>query len=176
LVAIYDEILKKCQLYFKNDGVAPSLEYYEKALTTIDNSENQAKYISFLKELLEYCRKNHDFENEAVVLRALGRTHSVFKHHYESLNYHREALKIQRKLGRKLEIAESLELIAESLEFNEKYDECIKTYKNAADMFHELGKLRKERDLRKEISRIEAFSRDIIQDEYYLKKFRLNID
>ena len=171
-----NELLKKCQTHFRNKDIKNTLDCFEKALSLIDKENDQTKYISFLKEILEYCRENKLVEEEAVVLRALGRTHSIFNQHFESLNYHRESLKIQRKLGRKLEIAEGLVLIGESLEFNEKYQECIQTYRNAVDIFHDLGKLRKEKDLKKEISRIEAFSRETIEDEYMLQKFNLGRD
>lgn len=171
-----NELLKKCQTHFRNKEIRHTLECFEQVLSYVDDTADQAKYILFLKEILEYCRANHLIEEEAVVLRSLGRTHSIFNQHYESLSYHREALKIQRKLGRKLEIAESLVLMGESLEFNEKYKECIDAYKSAAGIFHDLGKLRKEKDLKKEIARIEAFSRDIIEDEYILKKFHIERD
>lgn len=171
-----NELLRQCQTHFRNKDIKNTLSCFEKALSMVEETNDQAKYIIFLKEILEYCRVNHLIEEEAVVLRSLGRTHSIFKQHYESLSYHREALKIQRKLGRKLEIAEGLVLIGESLEFNEKYQDCIDTFKSAADMFHDLGKLRKEKDLKKEITRIEAFSRDTIEDEYILKKFHIERD
>jgi len=171
-----NELLKKCHAHFRNKDIKNTLDCFEKALTLVDKTNDQAKYVTFLKEILEYCRVNQLFEQEAVVLRALGRTHSIFNQHYESLSYHRESLKIQRKLGRKLEIGEGLIMMGESLEFNQKYQESIDAYSSAAELFHELGKLRQEKDLKKEISRIEAFSRETIENEYMLAKFNINRD
>jgi len=176
VVTMDNELLKKCETHFRKKDIKNTLDCFEKALTLVDKTNDQAKYVSFLKEILEYCRVNKLLEQEAVVLRALGRTHSIFNQHYESLSYHRESLKIQRKLGRKLEVAMGLVLMGESLDFNENYQDCINAYKTAAGLFHELGKLRKQKNLKKEISRIEAFSRETIEDEYMLNKFGINRD
>lgn len=177
MVATMDnELLKKCQTHFRNKDIKNTLDCFEKALTLVDKTNDQAKYVTFLKEILEYCRVNNLIEQEAVVLRSLGRTHSIFSQHYESLSYHRESLRIQRKLGRKLEIGEGLILMGESLEFNQKYQDSINAYTSAAELFHELGKLRQEKNLKKEIARIEAFSRETIEDEYMLAKFNLRRD
>ena len=51
-----------------------------------------------------------------MALRSLGRIHSIFGQHVDSLNYHRESLKLQRKLGRKIDIAQGLVMLGEDLE------------------------------------------------------------
>ncbi|MHA1291242.1 MAG: hypothetical protein ACTSQJ_01080 [Promethearchaeota archaeon] len=159
---------------FEKGNILKTLENYDRALKEIDRNKSSTEYILFLKKILEYCRKKNLLEEEAIVLRALGRTHSLFREHVESLKYHYESLKIQRKLGKKLDVAEGLVFLGEDLEISGNYNECIKVFEDAAKIFHELGKLRKEKEIRKEISRLESFSRQIVEDEYYLQKF--NID
>jgi len=41
-------------------------------------------------------------------------------------------------------------------------------------MYKELGKLRKVKDLEKEISRLKAFSENILEDEYLMNKFHVD--
>jgi len=90
------------------------------------------------------------------------------------MKYHYQSLKIQKKLGKKLETAEGLVFLAEDLEVSGNFDKCIKTFQEANDLFQELGKLRKVKDIKKELSRLKAFSKEMVEDEYYLHKF--NVD
>lgn len=173
VASIKNEPFEKSKVLFKSGDLTNSLDYYEKAIGLIDKSKNSIDYIQFLKSILNYCRENQLVEQEARVLRSLGRTHSLFSQHFESLNYHREALKIQRKLGKKLDIAEELVFFAEDLEASEDYNESIKNYQNAAEIFREIGKLKKEKDLQKEISRLKEFSKEVVEDEYIRSKFHV---
>jgi tetratricopeptide (TPR) repeat protein len=111
---------------------------------------------------------------EATVLRALGRTHSKFKNHIEGLKFSYQALKIQKKLGKKQDVAESLEFLAEDLEVSGNYDECIKIFNEAGEIYKELGKLGKVKVIEKEIIRLKAFSENIIEDEYLMNKFHVD--
>jgi len=174
MVAIMDnKFFEKSKEFFENGDLINSIEYYEKAIPYIDKKE-KASYIQFLKKILEYCREKDLQEEEAVVLRCLGRTHSVFKHSFESLKYHEESLRIQRKLGKKTNLAEGLVFLAEDLEVSGNYKKCLKIYNDAAEIFHELGKLRKEKDIKKEISRLDAFSKEMVEDEYIMNKFHVD--
>ena len=89
----------------------------------------------------------------------------------QGLKFSYQALKIQKKIGKKLDIAESLVFLAEDLEVSGNYDECIQIFTEAAEAFHELGKLRKEKDIIKKINRLEAFSKEIVEDEFIMNKF-----
>ena len=109
-----------------------------------------------------------------MVLGTLGRTHSKFKNHVESLKYSYQALKIHKKIGKKLDVAESLVFIAEDLEISGNYDECIKFFTEAAEMFHKLGKVSKEKEIKIEIERLKEFSEKIVEDEFVLNKFNLD--
>ena len=171
---INNEFFNQSKKYFENEDIANTLNSYEKAIGYIDNSKNQSDYIQFLKQILKHCRENELVEEEAIVLRSLGRTHSIYKQYFESLNYHRESLKIQRKLGKKMDVAEGLVFLAEDLEISGNYDKCIETYNDAMELFRELGKVKKVKGLTKEVSRLKEFSKQIVEDEYYLNKF--NID
>lgn len=174
VVAIMNnEFFEKSKSFFENGDISNSLESYEKAISYID-PKDKSSYIQFLNQILKYCRENDLKEEEAVILRALGRTHSIFKQYVESLRYHEESLKIQRQLGNKLDVAEGLLFLAEDLEVSGNYDSCISTFKDAAEIFRELGKLRKAKEIQKEIDRLKEFSKQMVEDEYYLNKF--NID
>jgi len=109
-----------------------------------------------------------------MVLRTLGRTHSKFRNHVEGLKYSYQALKIQKKIGRKLDVAESLVFLAEDLEVSGNYDESIKSFTEASEIFHGLGKLNEEIEIKNEINRLKDFSEQMVKDEFNLKKF--NID
>ena len=177
MVAIMENFFENSKKIFETGDVSNTLDEFEKALLHIDPSSkelNKLDYIKFLDKLLEHCRKNEMLEEEALVLRALGRTHSIFKHHAESLRYHEQSLKIQRKLGKKREVAEGLVFLAEDLEVSGNYKQCIEMFSEAAEIFHELGKLRKEKEIKKEISRLKKFSEEMAEDEYILKKFHID--
>ncbi len=161
---------------FEGSERSNALESFTKALDRSDTSKDAIKkeLILFLENLLQYSKDNNLRDEDAMVLRTLGRTHSKFRNHVEGLKYSYQALKIQKKIGRKLDIAESLVFLAEDLEISGNSDECIKSFTEAAEIFHELGKLDKEIEIKNEINRLEVFSEQIVKDEFNLKKF--NID
>jgi hypothetical protein len=64
--------------------------------------------------------------------------------------------------------------LAEDLEISGNYDECIQTFTEAAEMLHEMGKLSKEKEVIKEIDRLKAFSKEIVEDEYIMSKFHVD--
>jgi len=175
MVATVDNF-EKSKEFFKSGDILNALESFKKALDRSDTSKGAIKkeLILFLEDLLQYSRDNNLRDEEAMVLRSLGRTHSKFRNHVEGLKYSYQALKIQKKIGRKLDIAESLVFLAEDLEISGNSDECIKSFSEAAEIFHDLGKLDKELEIKDEIRRLEAFSEQIVKDEFNLKKF--NID
>lgn len=175
MVAIMNnDFFEKSKKFYNDGDLTNALDYYEKALSYIDTTREKSAYIQFLIKILDYCKENELIEEQAVVLRSLGRTHSIFKNYVESLNYHRESLKIQRKLGRKKDVAEGLLYLAEDLEVSGNFEECTKAFESASEIFHELGKLRQCKDIKKEISRLKEFSKQMVEDEYFLNKF--NID
>ncbi|MFW9826119.1 MAG: tetratricopeptide repeat protein [Candidatus Thorarchaeota archaeon] len=172
----HTELFEKSKKFFENGDILNTIENYEKALERIDRNQvkNKPEYIQFLESILVHCRENNLPEEEALVLRALGRTYSIFKQYPESMKYHYQSLKIQKKLGKKLETAEGLVFLAEDLEVSGSFDKSVQTFQEAADLFQELGKLRRVKEINKEISRLEDFSREMVEDEYILHKF--NVD
>lgn len=170
------ENFKKSKEFFKSGELTSALESLDKVLEHFDQAKelNKTEMLQFLNDLLQYCRDNNLPNEEATVLRTLGRLHSKLRNHVEGLKYSYQALKIQKKIGKKLDIAESLVFLAEDLEISGNYDECIQTFTEAAEMFHELGKLRKEKDVIKEINRLKAFSKEIVEDEYIMNKFHID--
>ncbi len=175
MVATIDNF-EKSKEFFESGDILNALGSFTKALDHSDTSKDaiKKKLILFLENLLQYSKDNNLRDEEAMVLRTLGRTHSKFRNHVEGLKYSYQALKIQKKIGRKLDIAESLVFLAEDLEISGNSDECIKSFSEAAEIFHELGKLDKEVEIKDEIRRLEVFSEQIVKDEFNLKKF--NID
>lgn len=174
MVAIMNNsFLEQSKLFFENGDIKNTLETYEKAIAYID-PKDKSSYLQFLNQILRYCREKNLKEEEAVVLRSLGRTHSIFKQYVESLKYHEESLKLQRQLGKKIDVAEGLLYLAEDLEVSGNYENCIKTFEDAEELFRELEKLRKVKEIQKELSRLREFSKQMVEDEYYLKEF--NID
>jgi len=175
MVATIDEF-EKSKEFFQIGDIRSTLESYERAIEHIDRSESgiKAELLAFLDKILQYTRDNDLKSEEAMALREIGRTHTKFKNHVEGLKYSYQALKIQKKIGKKLDIAESLAFLAEDLEVSGNYDECIKTFNEAAEVFHELGKLRKEKELKKEVSRLKSFSKNVVEDEYFRNKFHID--
>jgi len=170
------ELFEKSKKLFEDGDILSTLENYEKAMERIDRSQikNKLEYIQFLESILNHCKENNLPEEEALVLRALGRTYSLFKQYPESMKYHYQSLKIQKKLGKKLETAEGLVFLAEDLEVSGNFDKSIEAFKEASEIFQGLGKLRRVKEIKKEITRLEDFSREIFEDEYILHKF--NVD
>ena len=167
---------KKAKEFFKNGDVHNALESFDKVLEHFDQAKelNKTELLLFLNNLLQHCRDNNLNNEEATVLRSLGRTHSKLRNHVEGLKFSYQALKIQKKIGKKLDIAGSLVFLAEDLEVSGDYDECIVIFTEAAEIFHEMGKLQKETDVIKEIDRLKAFSKEIVEDEYIMNKFHVD--
>ena len=135
MVAIMNNsFLEQSKLFFENGDIKNTLETYEKAIAYID-PKDKSSYLQFLNQILRYCREKNLKEEEAVVLRSLGRTHSIFKQYVESLKYHEESLKLQRQLGKKIDVAEGLLYLAEDLEVSGNYENCIKTFEDAEELF-----------------------------------------
>ena len=175
MVATVDN-LEKSKEFFKDGNILSALDSFEKALNQSDSSKDAEKeeLIAFLENLLQYCKDSNLSNEEAMVLRILGRTHSKFKNHVMSLKYSYQALKIQKKIGKKLDVAESLVFIAEDLEISGNFDECIKSFTEAAEMFFKLGKFSKETEIKSEIERLKEFTEKIVEDEFVLNKFNLD--
>ena len=168
-----NEFFEKSKIFFESNDVSNSLESYEKAISYI-NRKDKASYIQFLNKIIDRCRTNNLKEEEAIALRHLGRTYSVFKLYVESLKYHEQALKIQRKLGNQLDVAEGLLFLAEDLEVSGNYDGALSAYKDAAEIFRELGKLKQAKDVQKQIKRLELFTKEMVEDEYLLNRFHVD--
>ena len=178
MVAIrdHDDLIEKSKKCFEDRDIPNTLDNYIKAMEHIDRTKitNKSDYIQFLQSVLRYCQENDLHEQEALVLRALGRTYSIFKQHVESMKYHYQSLKIQKKLGKKVETAEGLVFLAEDLEVSGNYDKSVETFQEASEVFQDLGKLKKVKDITKEITRLKEFSKEMVEDEYYLNKY--NVD
>ncbi len=170
------EDFEKSKEFFESGDILNTIESYEKAINQIERTKaiNEEELINFLNKILKHCQENNLKNEEAMVLRALGRTYTKFKQYPLGLKYSYQSLKIQKKLGKKLDIAESLVFLAEDLEVSSNYNECVKTFSEAAEIYRELGKLRKEKEVQKEISRLKEFLKEMTEDEYLLHKF--NID
>ena len=172
----HTELFEKSKKFFESGDILSTLEYYDKAMELIDRSQirNKPEYIQFLESILNHCRENNLPEEEALVLRALGRTYSIFKQYPESMKYHYQSLKIQKRLGKKLDTAEGLVYLAEDMEVSGNFDKTIETFQEALELFQELGKLRKVKEINKEIARLKEFSKEMVEDEYYLNKFHID--
>ncbi len=170
------ELFEKSKKLFEDGDIINTLESYQKAMERIDRTQikNKLEYIQFLESILNHCRDNNLPEEEALVLRALGRTYSLFKQYPESMKYHYQSLKIQKKLGKKLETAEGLVFFAEDLEVSGNFDKSIEVFQEASEVFQDLGKLRNVREIEKELTRLKAFSKEMVEDEYIMHKF--NVD
>jgi tetratricopeptide (TPR) repeat protein len=172
----HTELFEKSKQFFESGDILNTLDNFQKAMERIDRThvKNKSKYIQFLEAILTHCRENNLPEEEALVLRALGRTYSLFKQHVESMKYHYQSLKIQKKLGKKLETAEGLVFLAEDLEVSGNLDKIIQTFHEASELYQELGKLRNVKEIEKELTRLKAFSEEMVKDEYIMHKF--NVD
>lgn len=175
MVATADNF-ERSKEFFNSGDVLNTLESFNKVIENLDRTQTKRKkeLIHFLNNLLKHCQDNNLKAEEAMVLRALGRTHAKFREHAEGLKYSYQALKIQKKLGKKIDIAEGLEFLAEDLQISGNYDKCIESFTEAAEIYRELGRLRKEKDIKKKISALKEFSKEMVEDEYFLHKF--NID
>ena len=170
------ENFEKSKEFFKIGEILNALESLDEILEHFDQATeiNKEELFQFLNDLLQHCKDNNLQNEEARVLRALGRIHSKLKNHVEGLKFSYQALKIQKKIGKKLDVAESLVFLAEDLEVSGNYEECIQIFTEAAKIFHEMGKLRKEKGVTTEINRLKAFSKQIVEDEYIMNKFHVD--
>ena len=171
----HQELFERSKIFFEDKNLEKALHNYELALERIDRTKlkNKTEYIQFLDSILKFCRENNLPEQEALVLRALGRTYSVFKQHAESMKCHYQSLKIQKKLGKKVETAEGLVFLAEDLEVSGNYEKSVQIFQEASEIFQDLGKLKKINDITKEINRLKEFSKEMVEDEYYLNRFHV---
>ncbi len=178
MVAIMDhnDLIEKSKKCFEDRDIPNTLDNYVKAMERIDRTKitNKSDYIQFLQSVLSYCQENDLYEQEALVLRALGRTYSLFKQHVESMKYHYQSLKIQKKLGKKVETAEGLVFLAEDLEVSGNYDKSVEIFKEASEVFQDLGKSRRFKDITKEVTRLKEFSKEMVEDEFLLNKFQVD--
>ena len=178
MVAIKDhaDLIEKSKKCFEDRDITNTIDNYEKAMERIDRTKltNKSDYFQFLQSVLRYCQENDLHEQEALVLRALGRTYSIFKQHVESMKYHYQSLKIQKKLGKKVETAEGLVFLAEDLEVSGNYDKSVETFQEASEVFQDLGKSRRVKDITKEVTRLKEFSKEMVEDEYMLNKFQVD--
>lgn len=178
MVAIkdHDDLIEKSKKCFEDRDIPNTIDNYEKAMERIDRTKltNKSDYIQFLQSVLRYCQENDLHEEEAFVLRAFGRTYSIFKQHVESMKYHYQSLKIQKKLGKKVETAEGLVFLAEDLEVSGNYDISVETFQEASEVFQDLGKLKKVKEITKEITRLKEFSKEMVEDEYIMQKFHVD--
>jgi tetratricopeptide (TPR) repeat protein len=170
------ENFKKSKEFFKSGEITSALESINKVLEHFDQIKelNKKEMLQYLDDVLQYCRDNNLQNEEAIVLRTLGRLHSKLRNHVEGLKYSYQALKIQKKIGKKLDIADSLVFLAEDLEVSGNYDECIQNFTEAAEIYQELGKLSKKKQVLNEIKRLEAFSKEMVEDEYIMNKFHID--
>jgi tetratricopeptide (TPR) repeat protein len=170
------DIFQKSKEFFESGDIFNTLLSFNEAIEHYDSKKGNKKneLIQFLNDLLQHCRDNNLQNEEAMVLRTLGRTHTKFKDHVKGLKYSYQALKIQKKLGKKLDVAESLVFLAEDLEVSGNYEEVVKSFNEAADLFHELGELEKEDVVRIEIERLKDFSKQMVDDEYFLNKYQVD--
>ena len=170
------EFFEKSKKFFEAEDIINSLENYKKVMEHFGRSDikNKDEYIQFLLTVLKHCEENKKPELEAMALRALGRTYSFFKQHAESMKYHYKSLKIQKKLGRKKETAEGLVFLAEDLEVSGNFDKIIAAFQEASNIFQELGKLKKVEEIKNQISRLQEFSKEIVEDEYFMNKFHVD--
>jgi CRP-like cAMP-binding protein len=103
----------------------------------------------------------------------MGRTYSIFKQYVDSLKYHWLSLKIQRKLGKKKEVAQGLTFIAEDLEVRGDYDESKESYEEAMKIYEELGKTEEVQAIKKKLERIDNFSKEALEEDYIRNKFNI---
>jgi len=175
MVATTDNF-QKSKEFFESGDIINTLVSFNEAIEHYDSKKGYKKkeLIQFLNDLLQHCQDNKLQNEEAMVLRTLGRTHTKFKDHVKGLKYSYQSLKIQKKLGKKLDIAESLVFLAEDLEVSGNYEEVIESFNEAADLFQELGELEKEGAVRLEIERLQDFSKQMVDDEYFLNKYQVD--
>ena len=74
----HTELFEKSRKFFEDGDILNTLENYERAMERIDRSQikNKQEYIQFLESILKHCKEKNLPEQEALVLRALGRTSS----------------------------------------------------------------------------------------------------
>ncbi len=172
MVAILNnDFLERSKKLYKEGNFQDALQTFEKAISHVDRSKDKSEYLSYLENLLKFCKDNNALEDEALVLRAMARIYSAFRMHADAMRLHWQALKLQKRLGKQSVVADGLVFLAEDLQISGNYGESIKAYEDASDIYKSLGKLRLVKELKKKIIEIKEFSKELIEDEYYLQKF-----
>ncbi|MBN1214580.1 MAG: hypothetical protein JXA99_03970 [Candidatus Lokiarchaeota archaeon] len=175
MVAIMgDDLFKRSKDFFKSGDIKSTLETYEKFIHNIDHSRDHKEYIDFLKIVLNFCKEKGLRDEEAILLRDMGRTYSIFKKYPDSLKHHRLSLRIQRELGKKKEVGEGLLFMAEDLVVSGDFEECLKSYDEAKDIFQKLGKIKNVKDIEKKIKILKDYSKEAVEEDFILHKFHVD--
>ena len=104
----------------------------------------------------------------------MGRTYSIFKKYPDSLKHHRLSLRIQRELGKKKEVGEGLLFMAEDLVVSGDFEECLKSYDEAKDIFQKLGKIKNVKDIEKKIKTLKDYSKEAVEEDFIMHKFHVD--
>ena len=62
------------------------------------------------------------------------------------------------------------------MEISGNQKESIRAYQSAAELYYDLGKLRKVKEIKKYLSQIEYLSKQMIESDYLLSKFNIRRD
>ncbi|MBY9007948.1 MAG: hypothetical protein KGD63_14495 [Candidatus Lokiarchaeota archaeon] len=175
MVAIMGEdLFKRSKEFFKSKDIKNTLETYEKFLHNLDHTKDHKEYIDFLKNILTFCEKKGLRDEEALILRDMGRTYSIFKKYPDSLKHHRLSLKIQRQLGKKREVADGLLFIAEDLVVSGAFEECFKSYEEAMDIYQKLGNIENVRKIENKLKSLKEYSKEAVEEDYIMNKFHVD--
>ncbi|MFX1492861.1 MAG: hypothetical protein ACFFBZ_01125, partial [Promethearchaeota archaeon] len=75
------EDFERSKEFFESGDILNTIESYEKAINQIERTKavKKEELIDFLNKILKHCQENNLQNEEAMVLRALGRTYTKFK-------------------------------------------------------------------------------------------------
>ncbi len=108
------------------------------AQVEIDNGKPDDA-LDFLGRAQTLAVQRGNNEARATILRALGSNYRALNKSAEALRYYQDSLELERKLGRTLGIADSVQMIAQLQDESGESESALKNYREALDLRRPLG-------------------------------------
>jgi tetratricopeptide (TPR) repeat protein len=131
-------------------------------LYRIENDLENA--ISYQEQCYEKLRSINNKKAESITLRNLGSLYSLAGRHVDSLRAHQLSLAIKRTIGDTMQVAHSLMIFAQDLEYAGKYDESEEKFKESLELYKTIGDSLKIKEIEQALERIAGDKE--IQEEF----------
>ncbi len=153
------------------DALFEQAQYLNKIGLIYRMKKEYERAIEYQEECLKKITTIGNKLAESVTLRNLGSLYSLVGRHVEALKSHQRSLEIKRTVGDVLEIAHTLFIYAQDLEFAGKFKEAIGKYEEALDVYEEVGDTKKIKEIEEAIERLEDEEDEQSSYEYHIHHY-----